>query len=75
MAREFKYWAFISYSHADKKWATGAALPRRPFPIIRDREELPTSSDLSSMISQALRQSRCLIAICSPRAARSRWVN
>jgi WD40 repeat protein len=97
MATEFKYWAFISYSHADKKWgdwlhgaletfkvpkllanaatATGEELPRRIFPIFRDREELPTSSDLSSMITHALEQSRCLIVICSPRAAKSRWVN
>ncbi|MGB9407471.1 MAG: TIR domain-containing protein, partial [Terracidiphilus sp.] len=97
MATEFKYWAFISYSHADKKWGdwllsaletfkvpkplagaesrSGEALPRRIFPIFRDREELPTSSDLGSMITQALQQSRCLIVICSPRAAKSHWVN
>ena len=53
----------------------GEVLPRKIFPIFRDREELPTSSDLGSMISQALAQSRCLIVICSPRAAQSRWVN
>ena len=97
MGTEFKYWAFISYSHADKKWGdwlhsaletykvpkplagvasgAGEALPRRIFPIFRDREELPTSADLGSMIAQALEQSRCLIVICSPRAASSHWVN
>ena len=97
MGAEFKYWAFISYSHADKKWGdwlhsaletfkvpkalAGAAsgpgepIPSKIFPIFRDREELPTSSDLGSMITQALHQSRLMIVICSPRAAKSRWVN
>ncbi len=97
MATDFKYWAFISYSHADKKWGTwlhsaletfkvpkplvgaehgtGEPVPRRIFPVFRDREELPTSSDLGSMISRALEQSRYLIVICSPRAAGSYWVN
>ena len=50
-------------------------IPRRLFPIFRDREELPTSSNLSSNISTALSQSQFLIAICSPNSASSRWVN
>lgn len=97
MATEFKYWAFISYSHADRNWGTwlhsaletfrvpnvlassttglGEPMPRRIFPVFRDREELPTSSDLGSMITRALEQSRYLIVICSPHAARSHWVN
>ncbi len=48
---------------------------RRLFPIFRDREELPTSSDLKSNISSALEQSQYLIVICSPDSAKSRWVN
>ena len=94
---EFKYWAFISYSHADKKWGDwlhgaletytvpkslaggqttrGEPVPHRAFPVFRDREELPTSSDLSSVISRALLQSRYLVVVCSPRAAKSHWVN
>jgi WD40 repeat protein len=94
---EPKYWAFISYSHADKKWADwlhreletylvpsrlvgreterGYKTPKRLFPIFRDREELPGSSDLGSTINAALKQSRYLVVICSPRAAASRWVN
>ncbi len=49
-------------------------VPSRLFPIFRDREELPVSSDLSSNINEALRESRYLIVVCSPRAASSRWV-
>lgn len=50
-------------------------VPPRLRPIFRDREELPTSADLGEQIGAALRASRCLIVICSPRAAGSRWVN
>ena len=49
-------------------------IPSRIFPVFRDREELPVSSDLGTNISEALRESRYLIVICSPRSARSRWV-
>lgn len=51
------------------------SVPRRLFPIFRDREELPTSADLGATIREALRASRYLIVICSPAAAQSRWVN
>jgi len=53
----------------------GAPLPRRLFPIFRDRDELPLSADLGDAIEGALRSSRHLIVLCSPRAATSRWVN
>lgn len=49
-------------------------IPARLFPIFRDREELPVSADLPSNINEALRESRYLIVICSPRAVQSRWV-
>jgi WD40 repeat protein len=49
-------------------------IPPRLFPIFRDREELPVSADLSGNINEALRESRYLIVVCSPRAASSRWV-
>jgi WD40 repeat protein len=51
------------------------ALPKRLFPIFRDRDELPSSAELGGVISRALRSSRYLIVVCSPRAAASRWVN
>lgn len=50
-------------------------VPDRLFPIFRDRDELPTSASLGDNISEALRDSRYLIVICSPHAAVSRWVN
>jgi len=95
-AEDYKYWAFISYSHQDKKWgewlhksletyrvpkrligAAGrdGAVPKRAFPVFRDREELPGSSDLGQNINVALQHSRYLIVICSPRSAQSIWVN
>lgn len=93
---EFRYWAFISYSHADEAWAkwlhaalekyrvprrlvgTGGPLGPRParlFPIFRDRDELSPSAQLSAVIEAALRESHYLIVICSPRSAKSRWVD
>lgn len=42
--------------------------------VFRDREELPTSSDLSGSIDDALRDSDFLILICSRRTCQSRWV-
>ena len=55
----------------------GAAsgMPKRLFPIFRDRDELPSAAELGAVIQQALRDSRTLIVVCSPRAAASRWVN
>ena len=50
-------------------------IPRRLFPIFRDRDELPSSHELGATLTQALKDSRNLIVICSPRSAASRWVN
>jgi hypothetical protein len=44
-------------------------------PVFRDRDELPTTSDLGETIRSALRQSATLIVICSPTSAKSRWVH
>ncbi|MDX2503781.1 MAG: toll/interleukin-1 receptor domain-containing protein [Gammaproteobacteria bacterium] len=96
-SKNFKYWAFISYSHKDEKWARwlhkkletygghkklvgtinlyGEPVPKRVFPIFRDRDELPGASDLGLQLQQALQQSRFLIVICSPHAAQSKYVN
>lgn len=96
MQESYRYWAFISYSHHDRRWAgwlhrrlegyrvprrlvganSGAgAVPRRLFPIFRDRDELPSSADLGGVVQRALHESRFLIVICSRHAASSRWVN
>jgi tetratricopeptide (TPR) repeat protein len=50
-------------------------VPARIAPVFRDREELPTATDLSRIVNTALEQSAALIVICSPPAAASRWVN
>lgn len=94
--RDFRYWAFISYSHQDEAWARwlhralerwrippslvgrpieAGAAPARLQPVFRDRDELPTASDLGHSVTEALRQSWSLIVVCSPAAATSRWVN
>jgi tetratricopeptide (TPR) repeat protein len=50
-------------------------VPKRLAPIFRDREELASATDLGASINAALSESACQIVICSPSAARSRWVN
>jgi tetratricopeptide (TPR) repeat protein len=50
-------------------------IPKRLAPIFRDREELASATDLGTVINEALTGSACQIVICSPSAARSRWVN
>ena len=50
-------------------------LPKRLYPVFRDREELASSTDLSESIQQHMVQSEALIVVCSPAAAKSRWVN
>jgi tetratricopeptide (TPR) repeat protein len=49
-------------------------VPRRLWPIFRDREELPAATDLSETVREALAQSGALIILCSPDAAGSLWV-
>lgn len=88
-----QYKAFISYSHADARWAQWIhrALERyrvparllaerglasnRLHPVFRDRDELSSSSSLSGAIQAALQASENLVVVCSPAAAKSRWVN
>jgi len=50
-------------------------VPRRLTPVFRDREDLPSASDLSAKVKEALEASETLIVICSPASARSTWVN
>ncbi|HEU4427405.1 MAG TPA: toll/interleukin-1 receptor domain-containing protein, partial [Myxococcota bacterium] len=90
-----RYFAFISYSHADAATARwlhksletyrlpravrsareAGALPERLAPVFLDRAELATSTELGAEIEKALGESENLIVLCSPQAARSRWVN
>src|SRR4029453_8991893 len=50
-------------------------IPASFSPIFRDRHELAASGDLGHTIREALSASRCLIVLCSPEAAQSRWTN
>jgi eukaryotic-like serine/threonine-protein kinase len=93
---DYRYRAFITYSHRDSDWAdwlhraledysipprlvglttSAGVIPRRLAPIFRDRDELPSATDLSRKVSEVLAQSACLIVICSPHSAQSRWVD
>lgn len=92
----FRYKAFVSYSHRDRKWGSWlqrsleayrvpkrlvgtetafGPVERRLTPVFRDREDLPSASDLSSKVKEALAASATLIVVCSPAAAESKWVN
>jgi tetratricopeptide (TPR) repeat protein len=50
-------------------------VPRRLVPVFRDRDELASATDLGRKVNEALAQSACLVVICSPPSATSRWVN
>lgn len=50
-------------------------IPPRLGPVFRDRDELPTATDLDRTVAEALRQSWSLVVVCSPASAQSRWVN
>jgi len=86
-----EYFAFISYQRKDEEWAKWLAnelehyhlpltlngrndLPRDLRPIFRDIDEL-SAGNLPHQIHEALECSKHLIVICSPRSAKSPWVN
>lgn len=56
---------------------TDAVLPqnRRLGRFFRDDDEMGASTDLGGSLREALENSENLIVICSPHAARSKWVN
>lgn len=60
---------------AGRESSFGAPVESRLYPVFRDREELPTSSDLGAQIEAAIEASAFLIVVCSPNSAKSRWVN
>lgn len=83
------YRAFISYSHADARFAgwlhralEAYRLPERGSgdtvpslsPIFIDRAELAAASDLSQAVKQAIGQSAALLVVASPAARASQWV-
>ncbi|MCZ6642273.1 MAG: toll/interleukin-1 receptor domain-containing protein [Gammaproteobacteria bacterium] len=88
---DFKFKAFISYSHSDEavvRWlhlalesyrvpahVVEATDGARLAPIFRDKDELSTSHSLGEVIEEALADSEFLIVVCSPSAKASEWVN
>jgi tetratricopeptide (TPR) repeat protein len=50
-------------------------VPKSLAPIFRDRHELAAASDLGEEIEEAIAGSRFLIVLCSPAAAKSRWID
>lgn len=57
------------------KLSDEGVVPKRLTPIFRDRHELAASPDLGEEIQEAIEASRFLIVLCSPAAARSKWID
>ena len=90
MNKDKEYFAFISYKREDEKWAkwlahqldnyklpstlNGKELPPSLRKTFRDVDEL-SAGNLPEQIYNALSTSDNLIVICSPRSAKSEWVN
>ena len=90
MKLEKEYFAFISYKREDEKWArwlahqldnyklpstlNGKELPPSLRKTFRDVDEL-SAGNLPEQIYNALSASDNLIVVCSPRSAKSEWVN
>ena len=88
---KYQYFAFISYKREDEEWAKWLQhrlehyklpsnlngrmdLPKEIRPVFKDTSEL-MPGNLPEQIHQALDLSKYLIVICSPRSAKSEWVN
>ena len=52
-----------------------STLQARLRPVFLDRADMPAGTDLRGEIDAALAASAALIVVCSPAAAKSRWVN
>ena len=86
----YSYDAFISYSHRDLKCARWLQEKLETFPIpgdagepfagrrrmrvFRDQTDL-AGVEVTASLHRELRASRCLVVVCSPNSAASRWVD
>lgn len=91
MSESYRYFAFISYSSKDVRFAEELLnfLPEFKLPtIIQEEYNLPETltpiyrdvtdiqiAELQKILRQELERSRFLIIICSPHSAVSQWVN
>jgi MTH538 TIR-like domain (DUF1863) len=57
-----------------KKSPGRQGIPRRLRKVFRDRNEVRAGGSLDESLTEALRRSRFLIVVCSPRARRSQWI-
>ena len=83
--RSFRYDAFLSYDHDDRAAARGIqrglhVIGRRmgklhALRVFRDATDLTANPNLWGEVTGAMDQSRYLIAVLSPHAAASKWVN
>ena len=89
MKQEKEYFTFISYKRDDEKWAkwlaheldsyklpsslNGKDMPPSLRKTFRDVDEL-SAGNLPKQIYKALSMSDNLIVVCSPLAAKSKWV-
>jgi hypothetical protein len=48
---------------------------RRLGRFFRDDEEMAAASNIAAIVRDAIDESECLIVVCSPRSAQSKWVN
>lgn len=53
----------------------GESVPRRLYPVFRDRDELGASASLPTELKERLSDSRWLVLICTRHTPLSRWVN
>ncbi len=92
MEQNYHYYAFISYSTADSKWAkwlqhelsyyhipssikkSKIGVPEKIRPVFIYEYDL-AGNQLHTAIQQELEASKYLIVICSPNAAKSKYVN
>lgn len=87
--KPFRYKAFISYNHRDKKFAkylhaklenyssqsTETITSKKPlYPIFLDENELRAGATLNDAIQDAIKSSEFLIVICSENSVSSPWV-
>lgn len=61
-------------SRLTERFSQKDAARHRVGSIFRDQQDLSANSDLSEAIQEALSASEALIVVCSPAAARSKWV-
>lgn len=66
---------FHIHKHLVGQETAAGKVPASLLPVFLDRVELASATDLGALLTDCLQNSWCQIVICSPAAAKSRWVN